>query len=110
MIMLVVMRGSVLFAFILVASCGGATVDQLHTTSASSLECHESRMRYEQVSSEVWFVTGCGREATFVERCEATMPRQDCRWELSTGVRPAGTKANERALAAERKSGDAPDP
>jgi len=92
-----------------VAGCG-ASIDQLHTMSAAVLECHVSRMTYDEESSERYFVTGCGREATFLERCDRPIGGSNCRWELAATVYPQGTRDRERALAQERLHGTAPDP
>lgn len=100
------------FIFVIFSGLGacGASTEQLKATSAFALSCHESRITYEKVSSELVYASGCGSEATFVEYCEEPLERTHCRWQLSTGVQPAGTRDRERRLANERRFGTAHDP
>jgi hypothetical protein len=94
----------------LLAGCAGANLEQLKGTAASALECHEARITFRKVHEQIYFASGCEREASFVERCDDAVYRTHCRWELQTTVYPAGTAQRERDLAEERRHGNAPDP
>ena len=103
------MRKHFVLSFALTFSaCGGASLNQLKTSAAFSLSCHEARIAFREISREVYFATGCDREARFVERCEGSF-RENCRWQLASTVYPAGTEQKERDLAEERRHGTAPD-
>ena len=99
--------GAILLLF---AGCGGATLEQLKGPAASALSCHESRIAYQKIGKETYFVSGCGKEASFVEQCENNLYKENCRWTLQSTVYPAGTAQKERDLAEERAHGTAPDP
>lgn len=95
---------------LLLVGCGGATLEQLKGTAASALNCHEARIAYHEINKQVYFVSGCEREATFVQSCQDNFYHQNCRWDLQATVYPVGTAQKERELAEERKHGNAPDP
>ncbi len=91
------------------AGCGGATLEQLKGTAASALQCHEAQIDFHRVNQEIYFASGCDREANFVENCDRGLYKTNCRWDLQATVYPAGTAQKERDLAEERRNGKAPD-
>lgn len=46
--------------------CVGPNVDSLRTRAAFDLECPETEIQTQQLSTEVYGVTGCGKRATYV--------------------------------------------
>lgn len=69
----------VLLLAILVTGCGAATADQLARRAAFDMKCERAKLQYVVLDDRTIGVTGCGKQATYVEACRAEPVRQ-CTW------------------------------
>jgi hypothetical protein len=81
------MRSLWIAVLLLATACAttSATYSELKTRAAFDLKCDRSNLTVTPLSADVAGVSGCGQQATYVERCE----RRRCSWVVDNPRSPA---------------------
>jgi hypothetical protein len=67
---------------LLATACGG-TMRELNTLARDDLRC-DSNLTFTKVNDQTRIASGCGKEVTYVEQCDA---KDECHWSRDSEVR-----------------------
>jgi hypothetical protein len=67
---------------LLAAACGGS-MTELNTLARDDLKC-DSNLMFTKVDEQTRIASGCGKEITYTEQCNA---KDECHWSRDSEVR-----------------------
>jgi hypothetical protein len=78
------MRNSLLsFGILVLATACGGSMTELNTLARDDLKC-DSNLTFTNVDDRTKIASGCGKELTYTEQCNA---KDECHWVRDTEVR-----------------------
>jgi hypothetical protein len=73
---------SISMVLLLAAACGGS-MTELNTLARDDLRC-DSNLTFTKVDEKTRIASGCGKEITYTEQCDA---KDECHWVRDSDVR-----------------------